>query len=236
MDVLYIVVPAYNEEQNIENLVKDWYPVVQEHDGNGASRLVVINDGSKDHTYQKLQELAQTRPLLMPLTKQNGGHGATVLHGYRYALEQGADYVFQTDSDGQTNPAEFPQFWEARENYEAQFGNRTSRGDGAGRYFIEKVLCLVLKAIFHVSVPDANAPFRLMTSDYVKQYLPKMPKDFNLPNVMLSMYGVHDKRKVRFIEISFKPRQAGTNSINVRKIVKIGWQAVKDFYQIKKNM
>ena len=47
VDQLYIVVPAYNEAANIENLVKDWYPVVEQHDGGGASRLVVVNDGSK---------------------------------------------------------------------------------------------------------------------------------------------------------------------------------------------
>ena len=57
MDKLYIVIPAYNEEENIENVVNDWYPVVTAHDGNGESRLLIINDGSKDSTYEKLKEL-----------------------------------------------------------------------------------------------------------------------------------------------------------------------------------
>ena len=64
MDILYIVIPAYNEEENIAQCVKDWYPVVQAHDGGGASRLVIVNDGSKDATWEKLQALAADRPLL----------------------------------------------------------------------------------------------------------------------------------------------------------------------------
>ena len=55
----------------------------------------------------------ETRPLLVAQTKPNGGHGSTVLYGYRYAIENGADYVFQTDSDGQTPPSEFDEFWES---------------------------------------------------------------------------------------------------------------------------
>lgn len=97
VDQLYIVVPAYNEAANIENLVKDWYPVVEQHDGGGASRLVVVNDGSKDDTYEILLKLAKDRPMLQPLTKKNGGHGPAVLFGYRYAVEKGADFIFQTD-------------------------------------------------------------------------------------------------------------------------------------------
>lgn len=116
MDKLYIVIPAYNESENIENCVNDWYPVVVAHNPGGDSRLVIINDGSKDNTYEILTELAKDRPLLQPLTKQNGGHGSTVLYGYRHAIKEGADYIFQTDSDGQTNPSEFEAFWSERNN------------------------------------------------------------------------------------------------------------------------
>lgn len=100
MNSLYIVIPAYNEEDNIEKCVQDWYPIVEKYHGDGASRLVIIDDGSKDQTYQILTKLAKTRPLLQPLTKENGGHGSTVLSGYKYAINHKAEYIFQTDSDG----------------------------------------------------------------------------------------------------------------------------------------
>ena len=132
MDCLYIIVPAYNESENIEAFVEEWYPIIESHSGNGSSRLVIINDGSKDNTYEKLLELAKTRPYLVPLTKPNGGHGSTLIYGYRYAIAQGADYIFQTDSDRQTLPSEFESFWKRREKYDAVIGKRPIRGDGQG--------------------------------------------------------------------------------------------------------
>ncbi len=236
MDKLYIIVPAYNEAENIEKLIDDWYPVVENHNRDGLSRLVIINDGSKDNTYEIMQEYAKERPLLLPLTKPNGGHGPTLLFGYQYAIENEADYIFQTDSDGQTDPAEFEQFWELRDTYDAIIGNRSERQDGAARKFVEKTLLVILRMTFGVRIPDSNAPFRLMKRELVEKYISKMPKDFNLPNVMLTTYFAYFQEKVKFIEISFKPRQAGTNSINIKKIIKIGWKAVGDFWELKRNI
>lgn len=236
MNVLYIVIPAYNEEANIEKCINDWYPIVESHNGNGYSRLVIINDGSKDDTYKILQELAKTRPLLTPLTKPNGGHGSTVLYGYRYAIDHKADWVFQTDSDGQTNPAEFEQFWDNRNDYDAILGNRVVRGDGKDRKFVENTVCFLLRLIFGVKVQDANAPFRLMKASLVAKYIDKLPKDFNIPNIMFTTYFVYFHEKVLFLPISFKPREKGTNTINPKKIIKIGWKAVGDFRRLRREI
>lgn len=235
-NVLYIVIPAYNEKDNIEQCVNDWYPIVEKYNGEGKSRLVIINDGSKDNTYEILIKLAETRPLLQPETKPNGGHGSTVLYGYRYAIKHNADYIFQTDSDGQTNPDEFQEFWENREKYDAIIGNRIVRGDGKDRKFVENIVCVLLRMIFGVKVKDANAPFRLMRTTLVEKYIDKLPDDFNIPNIMFTTYFVYHNEKVEFIPISFKPRQGGVNSINPKKIIKIGWKAVGDFRKLKKEM
>ena len=234
MDTLYIVIPAYNESENIKRTIEEWCPVVEKHNGGGASRLVIINDGSRDDTYEIASAECETHPLLTVLTKPNGGHGSTVLYGYRYALENGADYIFQTDSDGQTDPAEFEKFWQIREGSDAIFGNRTSRGDGFSRAVVEKVLCAVLWTYFHVSVPDANAPFRLMKASTLQKYIGLIPKDFNLSNVILSVIYAKKGCKVKYIPITFRPRQGGVNSINMKKIFGIGRQAVRDFRKINK--
>lgn len=236
MDKLYIIVPAYNESENIKNLVDGWYPIIEKHDGAGESRLVVINDGSRDNTYEILQELAKTRPLLKPLTKQNGGHGPTVLYGYRYAVENKADYIFQTDADGQTDPEEFESFWSLRKKHDALVGNRSDRQDGFLRKIIEFILLFILRCTFGVEIPDSNAPFRLMNRELVEKYIKKMPKDFNLPNVMMTTYFVYFHENVKFLPITFKPRQGGTNSIKIWKIVKIGWKALGDFKMLKKQI
>lgn len=235
-EILYMIVPAYNESENIGRLIDDWYPVVKRHAGEGESRLIIVNDGSKDNTYEIVSEYAKTRPLLKCLTKTNSGHGPTVLFGYRYAVENCADYIFQTDSDGQTNPEEFEQFWDLRNEYDAIIGKRTDRQDGISRKIVEGTLLVILRVIFKVKIPDSNAPFRLMKKELVEKYIKKMPEDFNLPNVMLTTYLAYFHEKVKFIKITFKPRQGGTNSINFKKIVKIGWKALYDFANLKKHI
>lgn len=236
MDKLYVVIPAYNESENIKSLINDWYPIVANHNNNGDSRLIIVNDGSKDNTLDIILECAKTKPLLEVLTKPNGGHGATVLYGYRYAVQNKADYIFQTDSDRQTDPFEFEQFWALRNEYDAIIGNRSARQDGKDRKFVEKTLLIILKIIFHVKIPDSNAPFRLMKRELIEKYIKKMPENFNLPNVMFTTYFVYFHEKVKFIEITFKPRQGGTNSINAVKILKIRWKALGDFIYLKKHI
>lgn len=91
MDKLYIVIPAYNEQDTIKQVIREWYPIVE--NAGRESRLVIVNDGSKDNTFQIMQECAKNRPQFIPLTKENSGHGATVLWAYKYALEEGTDYI-----------------------------------------------------------------------------------------------------------------------------------------------
>lgn len=229
---LYIVIPAYNEQETIETVIQDWYPIIEKI-GND-SKLVIIDDGSKDDTYKIMQECAKTREAFEPLTKPNGGHGATILFGYQYALDQGADYIFQTDSDGQTKSEEFWAFWERRNEYDMVIGHRKGREDGFSRVFVTKTLKLVLLLLFHVKVTDANTPFRLMKADTLAKYLPLIPKDYNLSNVIISVIYAKKKLAVKYLPITFRPRQGGVNSINMKKIFKIGKQACKDFIQINK--
>lgn len=235
-DSLYIVIPAYNEEENIKAVIDDWYPIVERYNGNGRSRLVIIDDGSKDSTYTIMQEYARTHPLFEPITKQNGGHGATVLYGYFYALEQGADYVFQTDSDGQTLPEEFHEFWKLREQYDMVIGHRNKREDGSSRVFVTKVLKLVVRICFGVSITDVNTPFRLMNAEVLKEEIVYEPENFNLSNVLLTVLYAKHGRTMKFIPITFRPRQGGVNSINMKRIFKIGKQALKDFKTINRSL
>ena len=233
-DTLYIVMPAYNEADNIESVVQQWHPIVEKL--NNGSRLVIFNDGSRDGTYEKMISLSERYPLFIPQTKPNSGHGATCLHAYRYAIEQGADYIFQTDSDGQTEPAEFWSFWENRNSYDILIGERKSREDGFQRVLVTKVLKMVIKVFFNVWVSDANTPFRLMKREHLKEYLHLIPVDFFLSNVLMTTIAVKKKQKIYWKSITFKPRQKGINSINMKRIFKIGVQAMKDFRQLNKQL
>ena len=237
MDKIYFVLPAYNEAENIDDVVKQWYAVVQKiNDEGNAATLCIADDGSKDDTMQRMKELATSRPHFEPLAKKNSGHGATVLYLYRHAIEQGADFIFQTDSDGQTNPEEFWQMWEHRHEYDFQVGYRKGRQDGASRVFVTKTLRLVVYCMFHVWVTDANTPFRLMKASKLRPIMDVIPHDFFLSNVAISAIAVKWKYAIKFYRITFKPRQGGINSINMRRIVKIGWKALSDFREINQSL
>ena len=188
MEKFYFVMPAYNEAENIQQTIRQWYPVVEKINQMEACEavLAIADDGSKDNTYQIMSQAKEEGGLehFEPVTKPNGGHGQTVLFLYRHALAHGADYVFQTDSDGQTNPDEFWQMFEHRHDYDFQIGYRKGRQDGAGRVFVA------------------------VKWDY----------------------------RIKFYEITFKPRQGGVNSINMKRIFKIGWKALGDFRRINRNI
>ncbi len=232
MDKLFIVIPAYNEQENIEDIVRSWYPNVLL--GAEGSRLVVIDDGSKDDTAAKLESLKPECPLLDVRHKQNSGHGPSILAGYKYAISEGADYIFQTDSDGQTDPAEFPAFWDNRKRYEMIVGYRRERGDGLGRLVTSRVLRLLIFLTFHVYVKDANTPFRLMKASVLEKEIKYVPKDYFLTNVLISVIFTKRRYRMQYLPITFKPRQGGTNSIDLRKITGIGLKSLGDFVKLNR--
>lgn len=231
-EALYIVMPAYNEEANIRSVLEQWYPVVERVGGD--SRLAAFNDGSRDETLSIMRAFGEEHPRFQAMTKPNSGHGATLLEAYRYALDAGADWVFQTDTDGQTLPNEFWQLWEARGNCDMAAGWRNSREDGFSRVIVTRTLRLVVRACFGVSVTDANVPFRLMSAASLRENLAFVPDGFNLTNVALSAAYVKRGMHVRWFPITFRPRQGGVNSINLRRIAGIGLRALRDFRSINR--
>jgi len=237
VDKIYFVMPAYNEAENIEETIKQWYPVVEKLSNEGAdAKLCIANDGSKDKTYEIMNGLHEKFPLFEPLDKPNSGHGATVLYLYRHAISSGANYIFQTDSDGQTNPDEFWQMWDNREKYDFQIGHRLGRQDGGSRVFVTKTLRLVVWLVFHEWVTDANTPFRLMRTDKLQPIMDVIPQNYFLCNVAISAIAVKWNYKIGWYRITFKPRQGGVNSINMRRIFKIGWKALKDLKKINRKL
>ena len=115
-------------------------------------------------------------------------------------------------------------------------GSRRKREDGFSRIIVTRVLRMVLKRIFHVRVEDANTPYRLMSADALAYAYARIPENFNLANVALSVILVKKQKKVHFIPITFRKRAGGKNSINLKKIFRIGRQAVKDFKELNRKL
>lgn len=226
--------PAYNEAANIEAVVEQWHRVVDKI-GQG-SKLVIFNDGSKDDTYSIMHELELRYPHFEAIDKPNSGHGSTCLQAYHHAINAGADWIFQTDSDGQTEPDEFFAFWDKRNNYDFIVGSRVGRQDGFSRKVVTKTLKAIVWIVFGERVIDCNTPFRLMKAEKLEPILNIVPKDFFLSNVIISMLIVKRNERSLWLPITFKPRQGGVNSINLKRIFKIGVQSIRDFRQINKSI
>lgn len=87
-----------------------------------------------------------------------------------------------------------------------------------------------------MKIPDANAPFRLMNTTTLARYIDKFEDNYALPNIMVTTYFVRYNEKFIFKNISFESRQHGKNSINVSKIIKIGFKSLCEFWRFRKEM
>lgn len=105
MDNLWVVMPVYNEQDCIEQVVHEWLPIFNKH--TTQFTFCILNDGSKDNTQQLLNQLAQQHTELKIIEKDNSGHGQTCVLGYKTAIENSAEWIFQIDSDEQCDPVFF---------------------------------------------------------------------------------------------------------------------------------
>jgi len=233
MSKIYVVMPAYNEEGNIEYTINQWLPVVKKIGKN--ARLVIFDDGSTDGTFRIMIKMKKQHPELIPISKENTGHGPTCYEAYKYCFDNDVDYIFQTDSDGQTDPNDFWDFYAKSKEADFVIGYRNNREDGEGRKFISFVLKAIILIIFGVKIKDANTPFRLMKTRELRKILPSIESSFFLVNVLISIAIVKRKGKCAWLPISFKSRSNGISTINKSKITRIGLSAINEFYQFKRN-
>ena len=118
-----MVLPVYNEADCIAAVLRAW---IATFEGLGIDfGAIVLNDGSRDATWQQLQAFADD-PRLELVDKPNGGHGPTILRGYREAVGA-AEWAFQCDSDDEMPPDSFGELWQRREGHDAVFGYRSGR-------------------------------------------------------------------------------------------------------------
>ena len=194
----------------------------------------MIDDGSKDDTYIIMQEYAKEHPLFIPITKTNMDMVQLFYMDIIMHLIMVQILFFRLIQMVRHFPLNLNSFGDQREAWDMVIGWRNNRQDGGSRIFVTRILRLVIRICFGVSVKDANTPFRLMKADTLRRYIDLIPNDFNLSNVVLSVIYAKKECRVKYLPITFRPRQGGINSINMKKIFKIGRQALKDFRQINR--
>jgi glycosyltransferase involved in cell wall biosynthesis len=220
-ELLYVVMPIYNEQESIGGVVREWKACLDRVAP--AHRILILNDGSKDNTAEVLAKLAASTPGLEVINKPNSGHGRTCIMGYQEAIARGARWIFQIDSDGQCDPQYFEQVWADRTRYASVFGKRVDRDDG----FARKVISWFCRAATHVAtgvpVRDPNVPYRLMRADVLGRAIADFPQQFGLSNILVSV--VLQKglgSQMGFQPIGFRDRTGGQPSVRWMKFVTEG--------------
>lgn len=154
--MIYILLPAYNEEKALRPMMEKISAVMQEM--RAAYRVVVVNDGSRDRTLEILRELAQIYPIDIIVHKYNRGLGETARDGFEYIAEIGSpeDIVVRMDCDDTHEPTYIPAMVEKiREGYEVVTTSRYVKGGGQigvdlYRRFVSRCANLLLKFFFPI--------------------------------------------------------------------------------------
>lgn len=227
MEKLAIVMPVYNEEEAIGAVLDKWVTAM---DKLGIEYTInPYNDGSKDNSYQVIQAKAEQYPgKVIAHTKPNGGHGPTILHGYREAAAAGYDWVFQIDSDDEMGPEGFPELWNNRENYDFLVGIRDGRKQALPRKIISAVSRLSVRLFYGKSIWDVNTPYRLMRVSAFKDVWDVIPSDTFAPNVIIS--GMAARKKLRCFETRVPQHDRQTGEVSIKKW-KLFKAAAKSFCQ-----
>jgi dolichol-phosphate mannosyltransferase len=226
---LVVVIPVYNEQECIEEVITSWGNFLKNYlTANTAFRMVVVNDGSKDTTPQILDKIAPSLPYLQVIHQKNGGHGNAVLNGYREAIKYNPEWVFQTDSDNQFLPDDFPKLWEQRSKSNFLLGYRKKRYDDFNRLMITRIVRLLNFMLFGIFITDANIPYRLIKGSYLGKLLKAIPEAPFAPNIFLSVLAKKDGNDVMSIPVTHKERETGQVSIIKWKLLKVCFRTAKE--------
>jgi len=226
---LWIIMPVYNEQEAIEKVIHEWIPTIERLNINYV--FCILNDGSKDTTLEKIYALKNYFPKIKIINKENSGHGQTCILGYRIAIENGADWIFQIDSDGQCDAQYFEKFIAFTDEFKNIYGVRKIRDDGIKRVVISRFVVVFTFLATGKWIVDANVPYRLMHTDIVSQFVNKIPEDFHLANIFVAV-GCAKYSKIKWVPIRFRDRMGGSPSVKTFTFVKHG---LKLFKQLRTN-
>lgn len=158
-----VIIPTYNEVENIEAIIHKVFSLPIAFD------VLIIDDGSPDGTATKVKELQQDYPQQLFLEERSGklGLGTAYIHGFKYALNKGYEYIFEMDADFSHNPDDLVKLLHAcsEENYDLAIGSRYSNGVNVvnwpmGRVLMSYFASKYVQLVTGMPVSDATAGFK----------------------------------------------------------------------------
>ena len=198
-----VVIPTYNEIENVEAIIRKVFSLNQPFD------LLIIDDGSPDGTAAVVKELMKEYAGNLHLVERKGklGLGTAYIHGFKWAMERGYEYIFEMDADFSHPPEDLVRLHHACtvEGHDVAIGSRYITGVNVVNWPINRVLMsyfagYYVRMITGMQIMDPTAGFICYTS--------KVLKTINLDNIRFIGYAFQ-------IEMKFNSWKYGFDIVEV---------------------
>ena len=209
---ILIVIPAFNEQQDILNVIDDVRQHVPDSD------ILVVNDCSTDETSLRARCAPGVMVADLPC---NLGIGGAVQTGFKFAQEHGYQYMAQVDGDGQHIPGETSKLLQTmkRTNCDMVIGSRfldvdSFRTSWARRMGI-RIFYYLFQLLIQLKITDSTSGFRLYNSKSIALLARYYPDDYPEPDAIILLH----KHGLRICEVgvAMRPREHGESSITPLK-------------------
>ncbi len=209
MKKVLIIIPAYNEEKNIEGVVDNLIENYPQYD------YLIINDGSKDKTLEICRKKGYNH-LNMPI---NVGLADGVQAGLMYAYEHNYDYAIQFDGDGQHDPAYIERMVEAMEECDICIGSRFAeqKKPFTGRMIGSRLIQLALILTVHKNIKDPTSGMRMFSRSVIKAM--SSTADYG-PEPDTLAHLIRSGARVTEIQVEMRERSAGESYLNLGRSIK----------------
>jgi len=201
MDYLDIIIPAYNEEDNIAEVIKGVRRIL----GNSC-RIIVVDDASKDKT----AEVAQNNGAEVIQHPYRMGNGASIKTGLRKAK---TEVVLLMDGDGQHKPSEIPHLLGQIHKFDMVIGARNLSGFSF-RNFANRFYNLFASYVTQFRILDLTCGFRLVKRGVALKFLYLLPNGFSYPST-LTLAFLKTGRTINYVSVSSGLRRGGKSKINL---------------------
>lgn len=225
---LSVVLPAYNEAENIENAVRAAIeavaPLADDYE------ILVVDDGSEDETPEIADRLAAADPAHVRVLHHapNRGYGAALRTGF---LAARLPYVFYTDADLQFDIREVRYFLPHMADYDLIVGFRVYRYDSVLRCILSWIYNKLIFVLFWLPVRDIDCAFKLFRREVFEKITPECD-DFFVDAELLARA---KKAKLRIHQIGVRhyPRQAGHTTVRPGNIPRTLWTIGRMWWRIQ---
>jgi dolichol-phosphate mannosyltransferase len=223
-----VVIPTYNEKENIERII----PAVLEKDQ--SLDILIVDDNSPDGTGAIVEKMAGENKRIKVLHRsEKRGLGTAYLCGFKYALENGYDYIFEMDADFSHDPKYIPNFLKAIKDADLILGSRYISGVNVINWPMSRLLLSYFANVYSRLI--TGLPVRDATGGF-KCYRRKVLETISLDKVKSNGYSFQIEMsfrawkkgfKIKEIPIVFEDRRAGHSKMSkkiVREAIWLVWR------------